>query len=30
MKKALIGAGGFADEIKAHMQKFDMICSSNT
>jgi sugar O-acyltransferase (sialic acid O-acetyltransferase NeuD family) len=26
MKKALIGAGGFADEIKAHMQKFDMIC----
>lgn len=26
MKKALIGAGGFADEIKAHMQEFDMIC----
>jgi len=26
MIKALIGAGGFADEIKAHMQEFDMIC----
>jgi sugar O-acyltransferase (sialic acid O-acetyltransferase NeuD family) len=26
MKKALIGAGGFADEIKAHMKEFDMIC----
>lgn len=26
MKKALIGAGGFADEIKAHMGYFDMIC----
>jgi len=26
MKKALIGAGGFADEIKAQMNEFDMIC----
>jgi sugar O-acyltransferase (sialic acid O-acetyltransferase NeuD family) len=26
MKKALIGAGGFANEIKAHMQLFDMVC----
>ncbi len=26
MKKALIGAGGFADEIKAHMNEFDMVC----
>lgn len=26
MKKALIGAGGFADEIKAHMKEFDMVC----
>ena len=26
MKKALIGAGGFADEIKAHMNNFDMVC----
>lgn len=26
MKKALIGAGGFADEIKAHMDEFDMVC----
>jgi sugar O-acyltransferase (sialic acid O-acetyltransferase NeuD family) len=26
MKKALIGAGGFADEIKAHMQEFDIVC----
>jgi len=26
MKKALIGAGGFANEIKAHMNDFDMIC----
>lgn len=26
MKKALIGAGGFADEIKAHMSDFNMIC----
>lgn len=25
MKKALIGAGGFADEVKAHMGLFDMI-----
>jgi sugar O-acyltransferase (sialic acid O-acetyltransferase NeuD family) len=25
-KKALIGAGGFADEIKAHMQQFDLTC----
>jgi acetyltransferase-like isoleucine patch superfamily enzyme len=25
MKKALIGAGGFADEVKAHMELFDMI-----
>jgi sugar O-acyltransferase (sialic acid O-acetyltransferase NeuD family) len=26
MKKALIGAGGFADEIKAHMGQFNMVC----
>lgn len=26
MRKALIGAGGFADEIKAQMNEFDMIC----
>lgn len=26
MKKALIGAGGFANEVKAHMVDFDMIC----
>jgi len=26
MKKALIGAGGFADEIKAHMCDFNMVC----
>jgi len=26
MNKALIGAGGFADEIKAHMRDFDMVC----
>lgn len=26
MKKALIGAGGFADEVKAHMKEFDMVC----
>jgi sugar O-acyltransferase (sialic acid O-acetyltransferase NeuD family) len=26
MKKALIGAGGFADEVKAHMGQFDMTC----
>jgi len=26
MKRALIGAGGFADEIKAQMNEFDMIC----
>lgn len=26
MKKALIGAGGFADEIKAHMNEYDMVC----
>lgn len=26
MKKALIGAGGFADEIKAHMGNFTMRC----
>jgi sugar O-acyltransferase (sialic acid O-acetyltransferase NeuD family) len=26
MKKALIGAGGFANEIKAHMKDFNMIC----
>lgn len=26
MKKALIGAGGFADEIKAHMKEFEMPC----
>jgi sugar O-acyltransferase (sialic acid O-acetyltransferase NeuD family) len=25
MKKALIGAGGFADEVKAHMGLFDMV-----
>ena len=25
MKKALIGAGGFADEVKAHMGQFDMV-----
>jgi hypothetical protein len=26
MKKALIGAGGFANEVKAHMNDFGMIC----
>ena len=26
MKRALIGAGGLANEIKAHMNDFDMIC----
>lgn len=26
MKKALIGAGGFANEIKAHMNDFNMTC----
>lgn len=26
MKKALIGAGGFADEVKAHMKDFTMKC----
>jgi acetyltransferase-like isoleucine patch superfamily enzyme len=26
MKRALIGAGGFANEVKAHMNDFDMIC----
>ena len=25
MKRALIGAGGFADEVKAHMGQFDMV-----
>jgi sugar O-acyltransferase (sialic acid O-acetyltransferase NeuD family) len=26
MKRALIGAGGFANEVKAHMNNFNMIC----
>jgi sugar O-acyltransferase (sialic acid O-acetyltransferase NeuD family) len=26
MKKALVGAGGFADEVKAHMGEFNMLC----
>lgn len=26
MKKALIGAGGFANEVKAHMLDYDMVC----
>ena len=26
MKKALIGAGGFANEVKAHMKDFNMVC----
>jgi sugar O-acyltransferase (sialic acid O-acetyltransferase NeuD family) len=26
MKKALIGSGGFSDEVKAHMNDFNMVC----
>ena len=26
MEKALIGSGGFATQIKAHMQQYDMVC----
>lgn len=26
MKKALIGAGGFANEVRAHMGEFNMVC----